>query len=112
MKYTKTTQICHRFVTDLAHITSSNIGQLRRILGLLGYYRRYIQGFAKKTQLLFQLLRKKNIKNAQKVIKSLTPVVWTNRHQNALQALFLAITSPPLLAYSDFELPFTLHVDA
>ena len=99
-------------VTDLAHITPSTIGQLRRILGLLGYYKRYIQGFAKIAQLLFQLLRKENIKNEQRVIKSSTPIVSTNQHQNALQALILAITSPLLLAYPDFELSFTLHIDA
>ena len=62
-------------VTDLAHMTPSTIDQLRRILGLLGYYRRYIQGFAKIAQPLFQLLRKKNIKNEQKVMKSSTPIV-------------------------------------
>ena len=99
-------------VTDLAHITPSTIGQLRRILGLLGYYKRYMQGFAKIAQLLFQLLRKENIKNEQRVIKSSTPIVSTNQHQNALQALILAITSPLLLAYPDFELSFTLHIDA
>ena len=53
-------------VTDLTHITPSTNGQLRRILGLLGYYRRYIQGFAKIAQTLFQLLRKENIRTSKK----------------------------------------------
>ena len=45
-------------------------------------------------------------------MKSSTPIVWTNQHQNALQTLILAITSPPLLSYLDFELLFTLHINA
>ena len=97
----------------MAHITPSTTGQLRRLFRLLVYYKRYIQGFEKIDQPLFQLLKKENIKNEQKVIKISTQIVWTNQHQNTLQALILAlITSPPLLSYPDFELPFTLRIDA
>ena len=50
-------------VTDLALITPSTNGQLQRILRLLGYYKRHMQGFAKIAQPRLQLLRKENIKN-------------------------------------------------
>ena len=99
-------------VTDLATKTPSNIGQLRQVLGLLGYYRRYIQGFAKIAQPLFDLLKKENIKTNQKGIKSSTLITWNDQHQYALETLIAAITSPPLLSYPDFDLPFTLHADA
>ena len=32
-------------VTDLVTNVPSNIGHLRRVLGLLGYYKRYVKGF-------------------------------------------------------------------
>ena len=35
----------------------SPVGEVRRLLGLLGHYRRYIQNFAKIAHPLFQLLQ-------------------------------------------------------
>ena len=35
----------------------STVGKVRRLLGLLGYYRRYIQNFARIAHPLFQLLQ-------------------------------------------------------
>ena len=51
-------------VTDLITNVPSNIGQLRRVLGLLGYYRRYVKGFPRIAQPLFDLLKKDNIKSS------------------------------------------------
>ena len=99
-------------VTDLENTTPSTVEELWKVLGLLGYYRRYIKGYARTAQPLFDLLKKDNMKDSTKVIKSSTPIEWRNCHQKALQELILAITSPPLLGYPDFELPFTLHIDA
>ena len=48
-------------VTDLVTSVPSNIGQLKRVLGLLGYYRRYVKGFSGIAQPLFDLLKKDNI---------------------------------------------------
>ena len=56
-------------VADLFTNVPSNVGQLRRVLGLLGYYRRYVKGFSRIAQPLFDLLKKDNIKPSSKVLK-------------------------------------------
>ena len=45
-------------------------------------------------------------------LKSSTAIAWQNHHQRYLKKLIDAITSPPLLSYSDFHQPFILHFDA
>ena len=40
------------------------------------------------------------------------PVDWTDIHQSALETLIDLITSAPMMAYPDFQKPFTLHTDA
>ena len=99
-------------VADLFTNVPSNVSQLRRVLGLLGYYRRYVKGFSRIAQPLFDLLKKDNIKSSSKVLKASTPIHWRRQHQKALETLVTAITSPPLLSYPDFDQPFILHVDA
>ena len=99
-------------VTDLVTNVPSNVGQLRRVTGLLGYYRRYVKGFSRTAQPIFDLLKEDNIKNSAKVLKASTSIHWGRQHQKALETLIIAIASPPLLSYSDFHQPFILHVDA
>ena len=53
-----------RVVTDLVTNVPSNIGQLRRVLGLIRYYRRCVKGFSRIAQPLFDLLKKDNIKSS------------------------------------------------
>ena len=78
---------------------SSNIGQLRRVIGLLGYYRRYVKGLSRMAQPLFNLLKKGKIKSSSKVLKAPTSIHWRRQHKKALETL-TATTSPPLLSYS------------
>ena len=99
-------------VTDLVTNVPSNIGQLRRVPGLLGYYRDYVKGFSRIAQPLFNLLKKDNIKSSSKMLITSTSIHWRRQHQKALETLITAITSPPLLLYLDFDQPFILHVDA
>ena len=67
-------------VTDLVTNVPSNIGQLRRVLGLLGYYRRYVKGFSRIAQRLFDLLKKDSIKSSSKVLKTSTSSHWRRQH--------------------------------
>ncbi|KAL1269489.1 hypothetical protein QQF64_031778 [Cirrhinus molitorella] len=39
-------------------------------------------------------------------------VEWTEEHQRVLSRLIDALITPPVLAYPDFNSPFTLHTDA
>ena len=99
-------------VADPFTIVPSNIGQLRRIPGLLGYYRRYVKSFSRIAQPLFDLLKKDNIKSSSKVLNASTSIHWQWQHQQTLKTLIAVITSPTLLPYPDFDQPFILHEDA
>ena len=46
-------------VKNLVTNVPSNIGQLRRILGLLGYYRRYVKGFSRKSSATFRSIKER-----------------------------------------------------
>ena len=38
--------------------------------------------------------------------------MWTEIHQSAMENLINEITSPPILAYPNYDLPFIVHIDA
>ncbi len=45
-------------------------------------------------------------------LPSKTPVQWTSEHSAVVARLVDMLTSSPILAYPDFNLPFVLHTDA
>ena len=49
---------------------------------------------------------KKNVRSSR------NPVQWTSEHQKALESLIDQITSPPILAYPEYDAPFIVHTDA
>ena len=59
-------------VADLFTIVPSNIGQLRRILGLLGYYTRYVKGFSRIVLPFSDLLKKDYIKSSSNILYAST----------------------------------------
>ena len=112
-------------VTDLLNQKPGTIGEVRQLLGLLAYYRRYIDSFAKIAQPFCDLLKKPVSASSQvptsqpaaankdpSQSKSSTPITWQNHHQRAVKKLIHTITSPPLLSYPDFHQPSILHVNA
>ncbi|KAL0163570.1 hypothetical protein M9458_039323, partial [Cirrhinus mrigala] len=108
-------------VRSVAHRTPQTVGDVRRLLGFLSYYRTFIQDFSKVARPLYELLQAKtgpeqalhgrrNTKGPQ--VPSKTPVQWTRDHQQALERLVGMLEEPLVLAYPNFSLPFTLHTDA
>ena len=112
-------------ITALQYKPPKTIGELRKLLGLLGYYRKYIPGFAKTAKPLTDLLRidtlkkldynqrkqtRNNVRGGQ--LPSNTQILWQDVHQDSLELLIHALTSPPILAYPDFTRQFILHTDA
>ena len=104
----------------------TTVGDVRRIIGFLNYYRKYIQNFSQIAKPLFELLQKhplqerntiqkRNFRSGSKspvIIPSTTPIDWQQYHQKALNKLIDRLSSPPLLANPDFTLPFVLYTDA
>ncbi|VEN49603.1 unnamed protein product, partial [Callosobruchus maculatus] len=74
--------------------------QLRQFLGLVGYFRKFIKDFARKTAPLTKLL-KKNVKWE-----------WSETHLEIFNSLKNQICSKPILAIFNPKLPIVVYTDA
>lgn len=107
--------------------TPTMVGDLRKIMGFLSYYRVYIPNFSCLARSLYQLIttpsqnavthklkgkRKRISIKPKEQASPNTPITWTQTHQEALNTLLDHLTEPPILAYPDLTLPFVLHCDA
>ncbi|TWW57317.1 Retrovirus-related Pol polyprotein from transposon 297 [Takifugu flavidus] len=104
------------------------VGDLRKMLGFLSYYRQYIPNFSRIAKPLYSLLStdktpgskvkesKVNRSRGKQKKSDQSPssqrIIWTEKHQEVLCQLLEYLLSPPLLGYPDFEEPFVLHCDA
>ena len=77
-----------------------NVKDLRSFLGLVNYYRRFIDGFSEKAANLYHL----TVKSA--------PWKWNKVENDAFLDLKLALTSAPVLLPPDPEKPFYIFFDA
>jgi len=85
-------------VTD--YHAPQNVREVRRFLGLLSYYQRFVPGFAKIAQPIHTLTQKG------------APVEWNSDCQVAFETLKSKLVQSPVLAYSDFNRSFVLETDA
>lgn len=76
------------------------IKQVRQFLGLAGYFRRYIPGYATKVAPIASLTRK-NVK-----------FHWGDEQERARQEVISFLTSEPLLTIFDPSMPTEVHTDA
>ena len=74
--------------------------EVQQFLGLAGYYRRFMKGFADIARPLHRLTER----NAK--------FQWTTECQTAFSKLRESLTSSPILAYPDYSRPFLLDTDA
>jgi len=77
-----------------------NVTEVRAFLGLVGYYRNFIDQFAKLAEPITALTRAN------------TPFVWSRQCQDAYDELKERLVTEPILAFPNFTKPFILHTDA
>ena len=106
------------------------IGELRSLLGFLGYYRSFVMDFAKVMKPLYDLLKhqgtereviaKKSSKNSGEKGRKKTGqrydsrsvIKWDEKLQKILDGMIDYLKSPEVIAYPDFNLPFYMTCDA
>jgi len=77
-----------------------NIREVRRFLGLLSWYRRFVENFSNRARPFTRLTSKK------------VKWQWTTTEENAFNSLKTALTTAPVLACPDFDKIFFLQTDA
>ena len=80
--------------------TPKSVDNVRSFLGLAGYYRAFIKGFAQIASPLTCLLKKDTI------------FQWTPARQQSFDRLKEVLTSAPVLTFPDYKLPFIICTDA
>ena len=109
-------------VQALKEKAPTTVGELRRVMGFLSYYRTYIPNFSRIAQPLYQLLstppdqmKREKVRTTTRKKGNLppnTPIQWTDNHQKTLNSLIDKLIEPPLLGYPEMTQPFVLHTDA
>lgn len=113
-------------VQALKQRTPTTIGDVRKLLGFISYYRNYLANFSRIAKPLYDLLStEKTVKERQKQRKpdkrtrskggqlpSSHPIQWSTEHQKVLCQLLDSLSQPPVLGYPDYKQPFILHCDA
>uniref|UniRef100_A0ABD2WHR2 RNA-directed DNA polymerase n=1 Tax=Trichogramma kaykai TaxID=54128 RepID=A0ABD2WHR2_9HYME len=84
----------------LEYPTPTNVKQLRRFLGIIGWYARFIEKDSEMKIPLLHLLRRDQ------------PWTWREEQEQAFQQLKRALTVAPVLARPDFTKPFIIQCDA
>jgi hypothetical protein len=84
----------------LALVAPKTVQEVRGFLGCVGYYQRFIGNYAKVATPLTELLKKE------------TKFIWTDRRQEAFEALKRALTTALILSPPDWEQEFHVTLDA
>ena len=85
-------------ISELSHPT--DVKGVRSFLGMVGYYRQCIEGFATLSLPLTELTKTKN------------PFIWGEEQQASFNQLKMALTTAPVLAHPDPTKPYILYTDA
>ena len=98
-------------------VAPKTVGDVRSLLGFLGYYRTYVRDFAKKLKPVYDLLKVEKgeddgkAKSGKGYDKKKT-VAWTSELQALVNEVIDILQSPAVMAFPDFESPFILNTDA
>lgn len=78
----------------------TDVHKVRQFLGLAGYFRKYVKGYAGIAKPLTQLLKKESL------------FVWSEEQQKSFEQLKQLLITRPNLAIYDPDLPTEVHTDA
>ncbi|XP_073410329.1 uncharacterized protein [Dendrobates tinctorius] len=81
------------------------VKDVRAFWGFTGYYQRFVKDFTHIVNPLLELM--KGVPSGAKKQE----IQWGERQEKVFQALKVALTEAPVLAYAEFSLPFILHTD-
>ena len=84
----------------LALLAPTYVWEVRGFLGCVGYYRRFIERYAKQATPLTELLKKEE------------GFVWTERRQKAFEDLKKTLRKAPVLSPPNWSLEFHVTIDA
>ncbi|CAB1096262.1 unnamed protein product [Ectocarpus sp. CCAP 1310/34] len=87
----------------------TTMGEGTVFLGLAGFLRGFVTNFSTLTALIIDLLRDAAFSSRRARNRR---IPWGTSQTEAFRAVFSALISHPVLATSDWALPFTLHTDA
>ena len=90
--------------------TPKTVSDVRSFLGFVGYYRRFIKNFSKITKPIREVIT--GLENQSKRAAKKTYIEWTDIADSAFETLKTMCVNTPILAYPDYQLPFTLHTDS
>ena len=90
--------------------TPKTVYDVRSFLGFVGYYRRFIKNFSRITKPIREVIT--GLENQSKRSAKKTYIEWSDAAEVAFEHLKTMCVSTPILAYPDYQLPFTLHTDS
>ena len=90
--------------------TPRTMYDVRSFLGFVGYYRRFIKNFSRITKPIREVIT--GLENQSKRAAKKTYIEWTDAADTAFEHLKAMCVSTPILAYPNYQLPFTLHTDS
>ena len=94
---------------DRLKVPPKTVGDLRKLLGFIGYYRSYIQDFSRMAKPLYDFICKDKDKSKVLAVNQGKQKVKGNKNVDHLREY---LKKPPIMACPDFSLPFVLHCDA
>lgn len=118
-------KFCHQQLTFLGYILSEKglqpnperiqsivyykppetVRDVRRLVGLVNWYRKFIPKAAELLAPLTDIIREDGPTSQKKV-------TWTDRARQSFEEIKTILTSEPILAMADFKLPFKIYTDA
>ena len=90
--------------------TPKTVYDVRSFLGFVGYYRRFIKNFSRITKPIREVIT--GLENQSKRSAKKAYIEWSDAADVAFEHLKAMCVSTPILAYPDYQLPFTLHTDS